>query len=106
MWAQDLVNTPSGEVAGRVRGRKDLADGQGREGQCWIASEESQARWRLGVGQGSGADRLVKVTCAPLGAKGKVALIGKGVVFGSGGLSLKTASSMETMGPTCPLPRR
>ena len=40
---------------------------------------------------------MVKMTYSPPGAKGKVALVGKGVVFDSGGLSLKTASGMETM---------
>jgi leucyl aminopeptidase len=34
---------------------------------------------------------------APAGARGTLALVGKGVVFDSGGLSLKTAGGMETM---------
>jgi leucyl aminopeptidase len=52
----------------------------------------------MGVGQGSNnPPRLVKMTYAPPGARGKVALVGKGVVFDSGGLSLKTGSGMETM---------
>ena len=46
----------------------------------------------LGVGQGSEQPpRFVKMTYAPSGARGKpLALVGKGVVFDSGGLSLKT----------------
>jgi len=52
----------------------------------------------VGVGQGSGnPPRLVKATYSPPGRKGSVALVGKGVVFDSGGLSLKTSSGMETM---------
>jgi leucyl aminopeptidase len=41
----------------------------------------------------------VKVTYQPRGKRepGTLALVGKGVVFDSGGLSLKTASGMETM---------
>jgi leucyl aminopeptidase len=54
----------------------------------------------LGVGQGSARPpRLVKVTYQPRGKRetGTLAFVGKGVVFDSGGLSLKTASGMETM---------
>ena len=53
----------------------------------------------LGVGQGSEqTPRFLKMTYAPSGARGKaLALVGKGVVFDSGGLSLKTAGGMETM---------
>jgi leucyl aminopeptidase len=54
----------------------------------------------LGVGQGSSRPpRFVRVVYRPRGkpAAGTLALVGKGVVFDSGGLSLKTASGMETM---------
>jgi leucyl aminopeptidase len=53
----------------------------------------------LGVGQGSEqAPRFLKLTYAPSGARGKpLAFVGKGVVFDSGGLSLKTGAGMETM---------
>jgi leucyl aminopeptidase len=52
----------------------------------------------LGVGQGSKQPpRLVKMTYSPPGARGTIALVGKGVVFDSGGLSLKTGAGMETM---------
>jgi leucyl aminopeptidase len=39
----------------------------------------------------------VKLTYEPTGAKGTIAFVGKGVVFDSGGLSLKTGAGMETM---------
>jgi len=52
----------------------------------------------LGVGQGSHQPpRFVKVTYTPPGARGSLALVGKGVVFDSGGLSIKSASGMEEM---------
>ena len=53
----------------------------------------------LGVGQGSDqGPRFLKLTYSPAGARGKpLAFVGKGVVFDSGGLSLKTGSGMETM---------
>ena len=52
----------------------------------------------LGVGQGSAnPPRFVKATYSPARPQGSLALVGKGVVFDSGGLSLKTSSGMETM---------
>src|SRR5262249_50736857 len=52
----------------------------------------------IGVGQGSERPpRFVRLAYEPAGAKQTVAFVGKGVVFDSGGLSIKTASGMETM---------
>lgn len=52
----------------------------------------------LGVGQGSTRPpRLVKVDYAPAGAARHLALVGKGITFDSGGLSLKPASGMVGM---------
>jgi len=52
----------------------------------------------LGVGQGSAnPPRLVRLDYSPSNAKGHVALVGKGITFDTGGISLKPAGSMETM---------
>lgn len=52
----------------------------------------------LGVGQGSTRPpRLVKVSYAPEGASRHLALVGKGITFDSGGLSLKPATGMVGM---------
>ena len=52
----------------------------------------------LGVGQGSAnPPRLVKLEYAPANAKSHVSLVGKGITFDTGGISLKPAGSMETM---------
>ncbi|MCR6690301.1 leucyl aminopeptidase [Cellulomonas sp.] len=52
----------------------------------------------LGVGQGSARPpRLVKVAYAPSRAKAHVALVGKGITFDSGGISIKPAAGMEAM---------
>jgi leucyl aminopeptidase len=52
----------------------------------------------LGVGQGSArGPRLVKVSYSPEGASKHLALVGKGITFDSGGLSLKPAASMVGM---------
>jgi len=52
----------------------------------------------LGVGQGSvHPPRLVKVTYAPAEATTHLALVGKGITFDSGGISLKPGASMVGM---------
>ena len=52
----------------------------------------------VGVGQGSARPpRLVKVAYSPARATGHVALVGKGITFDSGGISIKPAAGMEAM---------
>ncbi|SEE01705.1 leucyl aminopeptidase [Ruania alba] len=52
----------------------------------------------VGVGQGSArGPRLVKLSYRPARARRHVALVGKGITFDSGGLSLKPAKGMEAM---------
>jgi len=52
----------------------------------------------IGVGQGSQRPpRLVRVSYSPVRAKAHVGLVGKGITFDSGGLSIKPAKGMETM---------
>src|SRR5690606_25763642 len=52
----------------------------------------------LNVGKGSSRPpRLVKLEYSPAKASGHVALVGKGITFDSGGLSLKPPTSMTTM---------
>lgn len=52
----------------------------------------------LGVGRGSSrGPRMVKVVYAPATAKRHLALVGKGITFDSGGLSLKPPASMIGM---------
>jgi leucyl aminopeptidase len=50
------------------------------------------------VGQGSSrGPRLVKVAYTPARPSAKVALVGKGITFDSGGISIKPAAGMEAM---------
>jgi leucyl aminopeptidase len=52
----------------------------------------------LAVGQGSAAPpRLVRIGYRPKGAKRQVALVGKGITFDSGGVSIKAAQGMWEM---------
>ena len=52
----------------------------------------------MAVGGGSDrGPRLVRFDYAPRGARGHLALVGKGITFDTGGLNLKTADGMYTM---------
>ena len=52
----------------------------------------------LAIGQGSSRPpRLVRIEHAPADAAAHIALVGKGITFDSGGISLKPAASMMTM---------
>jgi leucyl aminopeptidase len=101
-WARDMVNEPSGakSPAAFASAARKLLRGKGVTVKVMTEAELKAEGLGgvLGVGQGSvNPPRLVKATYSPSGAKGFVALVGKGVVFDSGGLSLKTSSGMETM---------
>jgi len=102
-WARDIVNTPSKDKtpADVVAEARRLLRGRGVSVQVFDVAQLRQKRMGgvLGVGQGSAqTPRFLRLTYAPTGARGKaLALVGKGVVFDSGGLSLKPAGGMETM---------
>ena len=52
----------------------------------------------MGVGQGSSRlPRLVRIEHAPADAVAHIAIVGKGITFDTGGISLKPASNMEDM---------
>ena len=52
----------------------------------------------IGVGQGSAnPPRLLRLSYSPKGAKRRLALVGKGITFDTGGLALKPAQGMEAM---------
>ena len=101
-WARDMVNTPARELspAGFAKAAQRLLQGRGVRVEVLDVAAMRRERLGgvLGVGQGSKQPpRFVKMTYAPRGSRGSIALVGKGVVFDSGGLSIKTGSGMETM---------
>ena len=104
-WARDLINRPSKEkppAEFAAEARKVLR-GTGVTITVMDVAQMKALKLGgvLGVGQGSDqGPRFLKLTYSPAGARGKpLAFVGKGVVFDSGGLSLKPCSGMETM--TC-----
>jgi len=84
VMAQAHADDLRGEVAVEVLSETELHD-QGYGGL-------------IGVGSGSlRPPRLVKLTYTPENASGHLALVGKGITFDSGGISLKPAAKMEKM---------
>ncbi len=100
--ARDLVNEPAGSLTpSDLASRADEAARRvGLEVQ--IIDEAEAASLGLGglLGVARGSDepcRLIKLTYEPPGATRTVALVGKGITFDSGGLSIKTAEGMMAM---------
>ncbi|MGA8850482.1 MAG: leucyl aminopeptidase [Aeromicrobium sp.] len=104
--ARDWVNTPPGDLrpTGFADAITELA-GTEVKVQVWDEKrlEKEQCGGILGVGQGSDSPpRLVRLTYSPSGATTSkdvphLALVGKGITFDSGGLSIKPGASMQTM---------
>lgn len=99
---RDLVNTPPLDLYPAAFADHARAAAKGTRVKVTVLEEKELVAGGYGgimaVGQGSArGPRLVKVSWAPARAKGSVALVGKGITFDSGGLSIKPAKSMETM---------
>ena len=101
--ARDLVNQPGGTLTPTAFATRaeELADLKGFDIEVLdrAAIEEEQLGGLLGVNRGSAEEpRFVKLAWEP-GDKprGTVALVGKGITFDSGGLSLKPSDSMIGM---------
>lgn len=105
--ARDWTNTPPNDLypasfadavvdlAGQQRGRGPKVEVEVLEPD---ALAELGCGGILGVGQGSAHEpRLVKLTWRPKDARASLALVGKGITFDSGGLTIKPGSSMATM---------
>ena len=98
--ARDLANTPAADLAplDLARAARRLA-----RPRLTVRVHDRRALGRLrmrailGVGRGSQQPPcLVELTYRPSGrVRRRVALVGKGITFDSGGLSIKTADSMQ-----------
>ena len=100
--ARDLVNTPANylypESYAGIMGEVASSAGLDIEVLDDTALEDQGFGGILSVGRGSSRPpRLVHLTWAPSGASTKVALVGKGITFDTGGISLKPGSGMEDM---------
>ena len=100
--ARDLVNQPGGTLTPTAFATRaeDLAGLRGFDIEVLdrAAIEEQEMGGLLGVNRGSVEEpRFVKLSWEPERPRGTVALVGKGITFDSGGLSLKTSDSMIGM---------
>jgi leucyl aminopeptidase len=102
--ARDWVNTPPGDFTPSVFADAVVAEQRSRKAKVKVEVTDEKALLAggfggiVGVGQGSAnPPRLVRLTYSPRGAKTHLALVGKGITFDSGGLSIKPSAGMATM---------
>lgn len=100
--ARDLVNEPGGSLlpADFAARAKEVATEAGIKVTVWNANRITKERLGgvLAVSKGSTNEpRFVTLSYAPANATRHLALVGKGVTFDSGGLSIKTGAGMMTM---------
>lgn len=99
---KDLVTTPADDLgpADMARVTSELLADLPASVRVWDETDLASDGFGgiLGVGRGSARPpRLVQAEYAPNGATRHVALVGKGITFDSGGLSLKPAAGMVDM---------
>jgi leucyl aminopeptidase len=100
--ARDLANTPSLEKTPAWFADQALksARGRGLEAKVWDVDDLRRDGFGgiLAVGRGSARPpRLLRLDYSPSRSRANVVLIGKGITFDSGGLSLKPNEGMTTM---------
>ncbi|HEX5630442.1 MAG TPA: leucyl aminopeptidase [Acidimicrobiia bacterium] len=100
--ARDLVNEPAIGKPPAVLAERAVAIAAEVGLTAKVLDEKQIVAERLGGLHGvslgaTNPPRLVELRYEPPGATAFLALVGKGIVFDSGGLSLKPADSMETM---------
>ncbi len=99
---RDLVNEPPSHLYPEVLAQRALDLAAGIDVTVDVLGvpelEAGEFGGILGVGQGSvHPPRLVKVSYSPADASKHLALVGKGITFDSGGISLKPPASMVGM---------
>ncbi|MFF4228211.1 leucyl aminopeptidase [Streptomyces sp. NPDC001820] len=100
--ARDLINTPPNDLTPESFAAAVTAAGKEHGIKVQVLDEKALAKGGfggiLGVGQGSqNPPRLVKLTYTHSKAAKTLALVGKGITYDSGGISLKPAGHNETM---------
>jgi leucyl aminopeptidase len=102
-YARDLVNTPGGTLTPMVLAESAVEIAERENLQVTVLGPDEIAEARLGgllgVNRGSvQPPRFIQISYVPDGRqRGSLALVGKGITFDSGGLSIKTGQGMMTM---------
>lgn len=102
LLARDLVNTPSSHLYPESYSVIASNEASKHGLQTTILDEKQLADQGFGgilaVGNGSSRKpRLLRVDWKPRKAKKSIALVGKGITFDTGGISIKPGASMENM---------
>ena len=102
VFARDLVNTPSSHLYPESYAGVLSAEAETAGLEVEVLDEKALTKQGYGgilaVGRGSArGPRLVRLTWSPKKAKKTVALVGKGITFDTGGISIKPAANMENM---------
>ncbi len=101
-WVRDLVNEPGGSLTPTKLAQQVVKAGEsaGFEVAVWDEKEirKQKLGGLLGVSRGSTqSPRFLQLRYEPEKPKATIALVGKGITFDSGGLSLKPADAMVGM---------
>ena len=100
--ARDLANTPPAHLTARMIADKAVALGAERGLEVEVFNRDQLAALGCGgmVGVNKGSvepPRMVRLRYTPRNPRGHLVLVGKGVMFDSGGLSIKPNDGMRTM---------
>ncbi|MEP7048604.1 MAG: M17 family peptidase N-terminal domain-containing protein, partial [Ilumatobacteraceae bacterium] len=100
--ARDLANTPPAHLTARMIADKAVALGTANGLEVEVFNRDQLIAMGCGgiVGVNRGSvepPRMVRLDYTPRNPRGHLVLVGKGVMFDSGGLSLKTNDGMKTM---------
>jgi len=101
--ARDLVNTPSQDMSPiRLAQTAEQIAKMCSDIKLRVYNREQIEKKNMGaflaVSQGSDHEpRLIHLIYKPQGAKKSIAIVGKGITFDSGGLSIKPAEAMQSM---------
>ncbi len=99
---RDLINTPPGDLPPAKLAAAAVEAAKGLPIEVTVLDEKALAKGHyggiLGVGQGSAnPPRLARMAYRHPKAKAHLALVGKGVTFDTGGISIKPAANMHEM---------
>jgi leucyl aminopeptidase len=99
---RDLVNVPPNDLYPEVLATRAADAGRDAGLEVEVLDEKALRREGyggiLGVGAGSAhPPRLVRLRYRPANPRARVALVGKGITFDSGGLNLKSGSGLAAM---------
>jgi leucyl aminopeptidase len=102
-YTRDIVNEPANIVTPEVLAQKALELSEKPGLSCRILEQEEMEKMGMGaalaVARGSAnPPRFIHITYTPSEtAKSKIAIVGKGLTFDSGGLNIKVGDHMKTM---------